>query len=101
MRANPLAQKILASVISLGLNNTMSFYTPDNCGHPFDILSLTSVLGGTDDYGDSAGVFLNDTEMPLNHNYMTPTTTRTINGQQFTESQRFAVGLAMLLSKND
>ncbi len=35
MRAGPLAQKILASVISLGLNDTISFYTPDNCEHFF------------------------------------------------------------------
>ena len=31
--------------------------------------------------------------MPLTHNYITPATTRTINGQQFVESQRFAVSL--------
>ena len=101
MRANPLAQKILASVISLGLNDTISFYTPDNCRHPFHILSLTSASSGTDANGDSGGAFLNDTAMPLNHNYMTPTTARTINGQQFTESQRFAVGLSALLPRND
>ncbi|KAM5545927.1 hypothetical protein V8D89_000053 [Ganoderma adspersum] len=66
MRASPLAQKILTSVISLGLNDTISFYTPDNWA------------------------FLNDTQMPLNHNYMAPTTTRKINGKEFIESQRFA-----------
>ncbi|KAI1787288.1 hypothetical protein LXA43DRAFT_717667 [Ganoderma leucocontextum] len=66
MRASPLAQKILSSVISLGLNDTISFYTPDNWA------------------------FLNNTQMPLTHNYMAPSTTRNINGKQFTESQRFA-----------
>lgn len=30
-RANPLAQKIVASDIELGLNSSFSFYTPDNC----------------------------------------------------------------------
>lgn len=33
MRANPLAQKILASDIALGLNDSFSFYTPDNCAY--------------------------------------------------------------------
>ena len=65
MRAGTLAQKILASDIALGLNDTVSFYTPDNWS------------------------FLNNTEMPLGFNYMKPSTTRTINGQQYTESQRF------------
>lgn len=31
MRANPLAQKIVASDIALGLDDNFSFYTPDNC----------------------------------------------------------------------
>lgn len=66
MRANPLAQKILASDIALGLDDNFSFYTPDNWA------------------------FLNDTEMPLTHNFMAPSSTRNINGKQFTESQRFA-----------
>ncbi|PIL29017.1 hypothetical protein GSI_09065 [Ganoderma sinense ZZ0214-1] len=76
MRASPLAQKILASVISLGLNSTNSFYAPSNC----------RVI----DYDNSTGAFLNDTVMPSNYNYMTPTTTRKINGQDFIESQRIA-----------
>ncbi|TBU42204.1 hypothetical protein BD309DRAFT_201633 [Dichomitus squalens] len=65
LRANPLAQKIVASDIALGLNASFSFYTPDN----YD--------------------FLNDTQMPLTDNFVNPPTTRTINGQQFAESQRF------------
>lgn len=97
MRASPLAQKILASVISLGLNDTISFYTPDNCAHSFHDLSLTPLVGRADDYDDSTGAFLNDTQMPLNHNYMSPTTTRKINGKEFIESQRFAVCLSTLL----
>ncbi|KAH9927956.1 uncharacterized protein BXZ73DRAFT_78411 [Epithele typhae] len=66
MRASPLAQKILASDIALGLNGSFSFYTPDNWA------------------------FLNNTGMPLDFDFMTPSTTRTINGKQFVESQRFA-----------
>ena len=31
MRANPLAQKIVASDIELGLNSNFAFYAPDNC----------------------------------------------------------------------
>ena len=34
MRANPLAQKIVASDIALGLTDNFSFYTPDNCKPP-------------------------------------------------------------------
>ena len=67
MRAGTLAQKILASDIALGLNDTVSFYTPDNWS------------------------FLNNTEMPLGFNYMKPSTTRTINGQQFTVDQSLLV----------
>ncbi|TFK84989.1 hypothetical protein K466DRAFT_204796 [Polyporus arcularius HHB13444] len=65
-RANPLAQKILVSDIALGLTDNFSFYTPDNWA------------------------FINNTDMPLTHNYMQPPNTRTINGQKFIESQRFA-----------
>ena len=66
MRANPLAQKILASDIALGLNDTVAFYTPDNWA------------------------FLpSNVEMPANHNYRKPVVQREINGQTFVESQRF------------
>ncbi|KAI0705325.1 hypothetical protein C8Q76DRAFT_683057 [Earliella scabrosa] len=64
-RANPLAQKIVASDIALGLNDNFAFYTADNFA------------------------FLNNTQMPASFNYMAPSETRTINGQRFTESQRF------------
>ncbi|KAI0752695.1 hypothetical protein C8Q80DRAFT_469989 [Daedaleopsis nitida] len=64
-RANPLAQKIVASDIALGLTADLSFYTPDNYA------------------------FLNDTPIPATFNYMTPSTSRIINGQKFTEAQRF------------
>ena len=32
-RANPLAQKILAADIAQGLNDSLTFYTPDNCAY--------------------------------------------------------------------
>ena len=34
MRAPPLAQKIVASDIALGLNSSFAFYAPDNCACP-------------------------------------------------------------------
>ena len=40
MRANPLAQKIVASDIALGLDDTVSFYTPDNCAHSLDVFRI-------------------------------------------------------------
>ena len=65
-RANPLAQKILAADIAQGLNDSLTFYTPDNWA------------------------FLpSNVEMPANHNYMKPVVQREINGQTFVESQRF------------
>ncbi|KAI0657448.1 hypothetical protein C8Q70DRAFT_1055626 [Cubamyces menziesii] len=65
-RANPLAQKILASDIELGVTEEISFYTADN----WAFLS-------------------NNTEMPPTANYMAPPTSRQINGQTYVESQRF------------
>ncbi len=41
------------------------------------------------------GAFINNTDMPLTHNYMQPPNTRTINGQKFIESQRFAVRVSL------
>ncbi|KAI0634239.1 hypothetical protein C8Q77DRAFT_1110664 [Trametes polyzona] len=64
-RANPLAQKILASDISLGLTSAVTFYAADNWA------------------------FLNNTQHSPKDNYMQPPGTRTINGQTFVESQRF------------
>ncbi|KAI0733286.1 hypothetical protein C8Q72DRAFT_873651 [Fomitopsis betulina] len=66
LRANPLAQKILAADIALGVNDTYAFYPPDNWAFP-----------------------TNDTEMPNSYNYINPYVTRTINGVQYNESQRF------------
>ncbi|KAI0356925.1 hypothetical protein OH77DRAFT_182654 [Trametes cingulata] len=65
-RANPLAQKILASDIELGVTSAIAFYPADN----WAFLS-------------------NDTQMSPKNNYMKPPTSRIINGQTFVESQRF------------
>ncbi|CDO74428.1 hypothetical protein BN946_scf184880.g2 [Trametes cinnabarina] len=65
-RANPLAQKILASDIALGVTSAIAFYPADN----WAFLS-------------------NDTEMSPSDNYMQPPSSRVINGQTFVESQRF------------
>ena len=84
-RANPLAQKIVASDIALGLNDNFAFYTADNCrsgSHAYRCrCSLQNLIVA----------FLNNTQMPASFNYMAPSETRTINGQRFTESQRFGV----------
>ncbi|KAJ6588363.1 hypothetical protein B0H19DRAFT_1248035 [Mycena capillaripes] len=64
-RANPLARKIVASDIELGLNFQFSFYTADNFA------------------------FLNGTEMPASYNYMTPDVPIVINGKLDATSQRF------------
>ncbi|TFK31946.1 hypothetical protein BDQ12DRAFT_693246 [Crucibulum laeve] len=63
--ANPLAQKIVASDIALGLDQTKAFYAPDNWA------------------------FLNDTEMPTTFNYMKPPMPFVVNGKQDPSSQRF------------
>ncbi|KAI0372476.1 hypothetical protein BV20DRAFT_1050796 [Pilatotrama ljubarskyi] len=65
-RANPLAQKIVASDIGLGVTSAIAFYPADN----WAFLS-------------------NDTEMSPRNNYMKPPSSRIINGQTFVESQRF------------
>ncbi|KAL1948464.1 hypothetical protein VTO73DRAFT_12539 [Trametes versicolor] len=64
-RANPLAQKILASDIALGLDSNVAFYAGDNWA------------------------FLNNTQRSSSDNYMSPPSSRVINGQTFVESQRF------------
>ncbi|KAI0089698.1 hypothetical protein BDY19DRAFT_889505 [Irpex rosettiformis] len=66
-RANPLAQKIVAADIALGLNNNLVFYTADNFA------------------------FLNNTQMPASHNYITPSVPFHVNGTRATDqtSQRF------------
>ncbi|KAJ7130238.1 hypothetical protein C8R44DRAFT_775165 [Mycena epipterygia] len=64
-RANPLARKIVASDIELGLNSSFSFYTADNWA------------------------FFNGTEMPTDYNYMTPDVPIVINGKADVTSQRF------------
>ncbi|KAK7042445.1 TSPc domain-containing protein [Favolaschia claudopus] len=64
-RGNPLARKIVASDIELGLNGSFSFYTADNWA------------------------FLNGTQMPASFNYMTPDVPIVINGKLDATSQRF------------
>jgi len=64
-RANPLARKIVASDIELGLNASFSFYTADNWA------------------------FLDGKLMPADFNYMTPDVPLVINGKQDVTSQRF------------
>ena len=86
-RANPLAQKILASDIELGVTSEISFYTADNC----EFLRHIQVEASLTSY---SGAFLsNNTEMPPTANYMAPPTSRQINGQTYVESQRFLVGV--------
>ncbi|KAF7292921.1 TSPc domain-containing protein [Mycena indigotica] len=64
-RANPLARKIVASDIKLGLTDQLSFYTADNWA------------------------FLNGTQMPANYNYMDPDVPLVVNGKNDVTSQRF------------
>ncbi|KAI0672323.1 hypothetical protein C8Q78DRAFT_1077857 [Trametes maxima] len=64
-RANPLAQKIVASDIELGVTSAIAFYPAGNWA------------------------FLNNTQRPETDNYNQPATSRRINGQTFVESQRF------------
>ncbi|KAJ7756929.1 hypothetical protein B0H16DRAFT_1537435 [Mycena metata] len=64
-RANPLARKIVASDIALGLNDEFTFYTADNFA------------------------FLNGTQMPADYDYMTPDVPIIVNGQVDINSQRF------------
>ncbi|KAK7684903.1 hypothetical protein QCA50_011736, partial [Cerrena zonata] len=64
-RANPLAQKIVAADIALGVTGQISFYAPDNWA------------------------FLNDTPQPVTFNYNTPSAPFKINGVSDPTSQRF------------
>ncbi|KAJ3552372.1 hypothetical protein NM688_g4185 [Phlebia brevispora] len=64
-RANPLAKKILASDIALGLNADFTFYTADNWD------------------------FLNNTPIPATVNYNNPSVPFHINGVTDQNSQRF------------
>lgn len=84
-RANPLAQKILAADIAQGLNDTLTFYTPDNC--MFFIWPIRSHFL----YHFSVA-FLNNTVMPLTHNYNNPSVAFRVNGVTDQNSQRFFVG---------
>ncbi|KAJ6613551.1 hypothetical protein B0H10DRAFT_2047628 [Mycena sp. CBHHK59/15] len=64
-RANPLARKIVAADIALGLNFDFSFYTADNWA------------------------FFNGTEMSADYDYMVPDVPVVINGRADATSQRF------------
>ncbi|KAG6915617.1 hypothetical protein DXG01_010693 [Tephrocybe rancida] len=65
VRANPLAQKIVAADIALGLTSFTSFYTGDNYA------------------------FLNGTQIPANFNYINPSAPFIVNGRSDPTSQRF------------
>ncbi|KAF8651172.1 hypothetical protein AX16_004827 [Volvariella volvacea WC 439] len=64
-RANPLAQKIVAADIALGLDDTITFYSADNWAFP------------------------NDTQMSNTFNYITPAFPFVVNGRRDPTSQRF------------
>ncbi|KAI0827410.1 hypothetical protein BC628DRAFT_1418509 [Trametes gibbosa] len=64
-RANPLARKIVAADVALGLTFGDGFYPPDNWAH------------------------VNNTELAVTDNYMLAATSRQINGQTYVESRRF------------
>ncbi|KAG6860617.1 hypothetical protein C0995_009371 [Termitomyces sp. Mi166 len=65
VRANTLAQRIVAADIKLGLTDALTFYTGDNYA------------------------FLNGTHMSANFNYITPSLPFTVNGRSDPTSQRF------------
>ncbi|KAF9474386.1 hypothetical protein BDN70DRAFT_884883 [Pholiota conissans] len=64
-RGNPLAQKIVAAHVAMGVNDIGTFYSPDNWA------------------------FLNDTIMPVTFNYDKPTLPFVVNGRIDPTSQRF------------
>jgi len=64
-RANPLAQKILESEITQGLNSSLTRYSADNW------------------------LFLNGTQMPINFAYNRPSLPYRVNGHKDPTSQRF------------
>ncbi|KZT64325.1 hypothetical protein DAEQUDRAFT_39563 [Daedalea quercina L-15889] len=66
VRANELAQKIVAADIAQGINDSYAYYPPDNWAYPG-----------------------NNSIMSDNFNYIDPYVTKTINGVQYNESQRF------------
>ncbi|KAG6860616.1 hypothetical protein C0995_009370 [Termitomyces sp. Mi166 len=65
VRANPLAQKIVAAEIELGLNNSLTYYSGDNFA------------------------FVNGTQIPANFNYITPSLPFIVNDRSDPTSQRF------------
>ena len=84
-RPNPLAQKILASDIKLGLNDSFTFYTADNCSYYPTDLSVYVLINS------SLVAFLNNVPMPADHNYNNPSVPFTVNGVVDHNSQRFFV----------
>ncbi|KAK7683463.1 hypothetical protein QCA50_013296 [Cerrena zonata] len=64
-RANPLAQKIVAADIKLGVSSEISFYAP------------------------ASWAFLNDTVQSVDYNYNNPSLPFTVNGVEDPTSQRF------------
>ncbi|KAI0053221.1 hypothetical protein FA95DRAFT_941421 [Auriscalpium vulgare] len=65
MRANPLAQKIVASNIAQGIDSSLAYYGSDNWA------------------------FFNNTPFPANYNYMKPPAPNVVNGKYDPTSQRF------------
>ncbi|KAI9431511.1 hypothetical protein H4582DRAFT_1822465 [Lactarius indigo] len=65
-RANPLAQKIVEETVELGITGSTSIYASDNW------------------------LFLNDTRMPVAHNYNNPSLPFVINSANSFTSQRFS-----------
>jgi hypothetical protein len=82
-RANRLAQKILESEITQGLNSSLTWYSADNC----ELLkaSLTRKMTFV------IGLFLNGTQMPVNFDYNLPSLPYRVNGHKDPTSQRFLV----------
>lgn len=83
LRANELAEKIVAQNIKLGLNSSWTFFAPDNCKFPSDVLQSSIV------YSLSIGAFPNDTLQPANYNYVDPSRPFSVNGMSDPTSQRF------------
>lgn len=84
-RANLLAQKIVAADIALGNDDTITFYSADNCAYLFCVFiyAVSSIA--------YPGAFLNDTEMSASYDYIDPSLPFTVNAVNEPTSQRFHV----------
>lgn len=88
-RANALAQKVVANDIALRV--TQTFYSPINCQSLVAVVFILIFGANVCSSMASEGAFLNDTEFPLSHNYITPPAPFTVNGVSDPTSQRFHV----------